>query len=354
MVDTDTRFNREILGVSVLLVLGSLVIVYPFLDAIILAVATSYLLRFAHKELDRKLDNEFLSTLIIISSLIGIFVLAIFILLNNFEQIVGSINLLVIDLQQNIEQLIRTFNFSESFQNEVTGFLVSISDMIRGYLRSLLTSVPSILIDLGIFMVTSIYLYKDGPKIEDKIFSIVEKFPENEKKIIKSLIRSTDSIFRGVFLTQGIVAAVLGVITAVGFYLIGSLTTPIPFTGLWALLVGIAALLPLVAAFMFYGPIGIYYILYGQPVKGTLIIFFGVIVINILSEVVLRPYVGAKQMDEHPLIIFLGFLAGPLTLGIKGLILGPLILILSKEFLLNYSELVSSEDPENHSEDSPE
>lgn len=354
MADTDTRFNREILGVSVLLVLGSLVIVYPFLDAIILAVATSYLLRFAHKELNRKLDNEFLSTLIIISSLIGMFILAIFILLNNFEQIVGSINLLVIDLQQNIEQLIKTFNFSESFQNEVTGFLVSISDMIRNYLRGLLTSVPSILIDLGIYMVTSIYFYKDGPKIEDKIFSIVKKFPENEKKIIKSLIRSTDSIFRGVFLTQFIVAAVLGVITAAGFYLIGALTTPIPFTGLWALLVGIAALLPLVAAFMFYGPIGIYYILYGQPVKGTLIILFGVIIINILSEVVLRPYVGAKQMDEHPLIIFLGFLAGPLTLGIKGLILGPLILILSKEFLLNYSELVSSEDLENHSEDSPD
>ncbi|PSH01785.1 MAG: hypothetical protein BRC27_00925 [Nanohaloarchaea archaeon SW_10_44_10] len=70
-----------------------------------------------------------------------------------------------------------------------------------------------------------------------------------------------------------------------------------------------------------------------------------------MSEIVIRPYIGSRQMDEHPLIIFTGFIAGPLTLGLKGLILGPLMLILSKEFLLNYSELVSERPDENHSED---
>jgi predicted PurR-regulated permease PerM len=351
MIQDDIRFKREILGVSILLILGSLFIVYPFLDAIILAVATSYLLRFAHQELNKRLENEFLSTMIIISSVIGFFLIALFLFVNNFNEIIGSINIFVIDLQQNIEQLIRTFNLSESFRAEVSSFLLSLSEGLRAWLRNTLASVPAIMIDLGIYLVTSIYFYKDGEKIKDKLFTVIRSFPENEEKIIKSLLRSTDSIFRGVFLTQFIVAGVLAVLTAIGFYLIGLITTPIPFIGLWAVLVGIAALLPLIAAFMFYGPIGFYYILYGQPLKGAMILIFGIVFLNILSEVFLRPYVGAKQMDEHPLIIFTGFLAGPLTLGLKGLILGPLMLILSKEFLLNYSELVSGESDESHSED---
>lgn len=351
MAGNDTRFKREILGVSILLILGSIFIIYPFLNAIIMAVATSYFLRFGHQELNKRIDNEFLSTMIIISSVIGFFTLALFLFINNFNQIIGSINILVVDLQQNIEQIIRTFNLSESFRQEVNRFTVDISQTVRNMLRNILASVPATMVDLGIYLVTSIYFYKDGARIKRKLMNVVKSLPENEEKIVKSLMKSTDSIFRGVFLTQFIVAGTLTVITAIGFYLIGLLTTPIPFIGLWAILVGLAALLPLVAAFMFYGPIGLYYILYGQPIKGTLILVFGIIFVNVLTEIFLRPYVGAKQMDEHPLIIFTGFIAGPLTLGLKGLILGPLVLILSKEFLLNYSELVSDEPDQSHSED---
>lgn len=351
MTEDTIRFKREILGVSLLLVLGALLIIYPFLDAIILAVATSYFLRFGHKELDKRLQNEFLSSLIIISSVIGLFTIGLFLFINNFNQILGSINLLSINLQQNVEQLIQALNLSETFQAEVSQFMAGFSDAIRGWLRGTLASIPSLLIDFGIYLVTSIYLYKDGNRLKNKIFSVIESFPENEAKIIKSLLRSSDSIFRGVFVTQFLVALVLGIITWIGFELIGAITTPIPFTGLWALLVAIAALLPLVAAFMFYGPVGAYYLVFGDPLKGSLILIFGIVVLNIMTEIFFRPFIGSKQMNEHPLIIFLGFLAGPLTLGIKGLILGPLVLILAKEFLLNYSELVSDGGDVTHSED---
>lgn len=351
MVEDTIRFKREILGVSLLLILGGLLIIYPFLDAIILAVATSYFLRFGHKELNKRLQNEFLSSLIIISSVIGFFTLGLFLFINNFNDIISGISLLSVNLQQNVEQLIQTLNLSETFQAEVTQFMIGFSESIRNWLRGTLASIPSLMIDFGIYLVTSIYLYKDGKRLKNKIFSVIESFPENEAKIIKSLMRSSDSIFRGVFVTQFLVAVVLGAITWIGFEIIGMVTTPIPFTGLWAMLVAVAALLPLVAAFMFYGPVGLYYIVFGDPLKGALILVFGIVVLNIMTEIFFRPFIGSKQMNEHPLIIFLGFLAGPLTLGIKGLILGPLILILSKEFLLNYSELVSDEDDETHNED---
>ena len=344
MVDEDLRFKREILGVAILLILGSLFVLFPFLDAIILAVATSYFLRFGHRNLNSKLDNEFLSSLIIISSIIGLVVLGLFLFINNFNDILSALNIFAFDLQQNVEQIISALNLPENFRNEVTQFIQTLSADMSAQLRATLASIPSLFIDLGIYLVTSIYLYKDGPRIKKKIFSIIENLPENEEKILRTLIRSTDSIFRGVFLTQLTVAVILGLLTGIGFYTISLFTSSIPFIPLWGVLIGIAALMPLFAAFMIYGPISIYYLMFGEPIKGALLLLYGVLVLNILPEIFLRPYVGSRQMDEHPLIIFTGFIAGPLTLGVKGLVLGPVLLILSKEFLLNYSELVSSVD----------
>lgn len=344
MADEDLRFKREILGVAMILILGSLFVLFPFLDAIILAVATSYFLRFGHRNLNSKLKNEFLSNLIIISSIIGAVIVSVFIFINNFNDILVALNIFAFDLQQNIQGLVSALNLPESFRNEMTQFIQTLSSSLRDYLRNTLASIPSLFIDLGIYLVTSIYLYKDGPKIKQKTFEIIDNLPEDEEKIIRTLIRSIDSIFRGVFMTQLTVAVILTFVTAAGFYGIGFITSHIPFTIIWAVLIGIAALMPLFAAFMVYGPIGLYYILFGAPVKGSLILVFGTIVLNILPEIFLRPFVGSRQMNEHPLIIFTGFIAGPLTLGLKGLIMGPILLILSKEFLLNYSELVSGED----------
>ncbi|MFB6114757.1 MAG: AI-2E family transporter [Candidatus Nanohalobium sp.] len=125
-----------------------------------------------------------------------------------------------------------------------------------------------------------------------------------------------------------------------------------PLIPLWSILIALAALLPLIAGFMVYGPVSLYYMLVAsQPIKGGLILIYGIIFLQIMPEIFLRPYVGSKSLDEHPLIIFLGFIAGPLVLGLKGLILGPLILILTKEFLFNYTNLVSSEPESIHSED---
>jgi len=350
-MDTEQiRFKREILGVLGLLLLGSLMVVYQFLDAIILAGATSYFLRYGHKVLNKKLDNEFLSSLIIISTIIGIIFLSLFFFVQNFSQISNSAGTLAESYQNGTQKFIEASDISETAKQSLKDQSSSVfePERVKDVLTDILVSLPSVFIDIGIYLVVAIYLYKDGTKIKKTFYSTVERLPDNEEKIVRTLVRSIDSIFRGVFLTQFTVAAILGVISAAGFLTIGYLTTPIPFVAFWSVLIGIAALMPLFAAFMIYGPIGLYYLFSAEPVKGGLILGFGTLVLNVLPEILIRPYIGSRQMNEHPLIIFLGFIAGPLTLGLKGIVLGPVLLILAKDFIMNYSELVSSENVENH------
>jgi len=342
VTEANLRFKREILGIASLLALGSIYVLYPFLDAIILGAATAYILRYVHRGLNQRIENDFLSSTIVISSVIGVISLAVFFFISNFQGIIGALEVFIGDLSRNINNLIEFLNLPEQFRSYVIEFLNSTLVGAESYLRATLASIPRIIIDLGIYIVTLIFLYKDGDGIKDKINEIVDDLPQNEEKIIRSLMRSIDSVFRGVFITQILVAMVIGLVAGLGFYAISLLTTPIPLIPLWSVLIAIAALLPLIAGAMFYGPLGGYYFLTGEPFKGSLILLFGIVAINILPEIFLRPYIGARQMDEHPLVVFVGFLAGPLALGLKGIIIGPILLILTKEFILNYTDLVSS------------
>ncbi|MFB6158038.1 MAG: AI-2E family transporter [Candidatus Nanohalobium sp.] len=351
----DLRAKRETLVVVAFLLLSSLFIIYPFLDAILIAVAVSYLLDYVHKKLNPYIENEFLSSLIIISSVFAVISLSIYFFVDNFFNILAQFNLFTGSLQDQIIAALEPLNLPQSFIESLKSYFQTISDSLSDVLIDIFVSVPSLLVDVGIFFVASVFLYRDRSRISSKTEEVLESLPDTEEKIIRSLIESIDKIFQGVFMTQFAVAAVLGAVAAVGFYLIGLATTPIDLLPLWIFLIALASLLPLLANIIFYIPLGLYYMVPGgEPIKGILIIVYGVIFLQIMPEVVLRPWVGSKSLDEHPLIIFLGFLAGPIVLGVKGLILGPLILILTKEFAFNYADLVSDPSPGSHSEDTEE
>lgn len=340
MSEEGARARRETLGVIAFLLLGSLLIIYPFLDAIILAVAVSYILAFAHKKLNPYIEDEFLSSVIIISSVFALLSLGIYFFVDNFFNILAQLNLFTGSLQDRIINALQPLNLPEQFIDSIRSYLEDFSDSLSGFLIDTFVSLPSLLIDVGIFFVTAVFLYRDRSKIAAKKEDMLKNLPKTEERITRSLLESIDKIFRGVFLTQVVTALILGLVAAIGFYAIGLITTPIELLPLWILLIILASLLPLVANFMFYMPLGLYYIATAEPIKGGLIISFGLVFLQVMPEAVLRPYIGSKSLDEHPLIIFLGFLAGPLVLGVKGFILGPLILILTKEFVFNYGELV--------------
>lgn len=335
------RFKRETLGVAFLLFLGSLYILYPFLDAVVLAIATSYILRFAHTKLNKKISNNFLSSMIIITAVLGVISAGVYTFINNFATILTALSSLTGSLESIVINFIDFINLPEQFRQNTESLINTLRVYLQSRARSLFEGIPGVLIHLSIYTVTAIYLYKDGKKIEEKVMEIINNLPKDEEKIAKSLVDSVDYIFKGVFVTQFLVAAILAIVAAIGLYVISLATSGIPLIPVWAALIGITALLPLIANFMVYTPLGGYYLLTGSPLKGGLILFFGFSFLQIMPEVFLRPYIGSKHMNEHPLIIFMGFLAGPLTLGLKGVVLGPLILILTKEFIRDYATLVS-------------
>lgn len=347
-MEEELRAKRETFLVVALLLLGSMFIVFPFLDAILIGGAVAYILAKTHKKLNPYINDEVLSSTIIISSVFAVVILGLYIFVNNFFSILAQLNLFTGSLEERIIEALKPLNLPETFIENIRQYISGFSSSLSDILIDTFASLPSMLIDTGIFLVTTTYLYKDRERLAESIQSLLESLPDTEQRIAENLIDSIENIFKGVFLTQAIVAVILGLLMGFGLYIISLFTSPIPLIPLWVLLVMIASLLPLVANFMIYVPLGGYFLLAGgEPIKGLLIMIFGLTFLQIMPEMFLRPYIGSKRLNEHPLIVFLGFLAGPLVLGFKGLIIGPIVLILTKEFALSFSELV--EDAENHS-----
>jgi predicted PurR-regulated permease PerM len=60
----------------------------------------------------------------------------------------------------------------------------------------------------------------------------------------------------------------------------------------------------------------------------------------------IRPALSSKYADIHPLILFIGFLSGPLVFGIVGFILGPLFLGITYAVLKSFKLEIEKQDKE--------
>ena len=133
------------------------------------------------------------------------------------------------------------------------------------------------------------------------------------------------SIFYGHFLTS----LIIGIIAAVGYSLLGY--SQGVFLGV---LTGIFQLIPIFGPWPIYWTLAIVDLISGNYVKVVIVILFGFFLS--LSDMYIRPALSSHYADIHPLILLIGFLAGPLVYGIVGFILGPLILGITYAVLDNF------------------
>ena len=65
----------------------------------------------------------------------------------------------------------------------------------------------------------------------------------------------------------------------------------------------------------------------------------------------IRPKIAGKYADIHPLIFLLGFLCGPLVLGLVGFIIGPLVLGVTYAAVVAYKKENQNNKPEKKIEE---
>lgn len=149
------------------------------------------------------------------------------------------------------------------------------------------------------------YLLRDGSDFVDWLLAAVP-LPE---KVSKDLVDQIDRTTWGAVIGHGFAALVQAIVAGVGLYLVG-----IPNVFFWSFVMFILAFLPLIGAFLVWGPAAFYLYLAGDTLEGALLAVYGVFFVSLIDYYA-RPLVIDQQARLNPAVLLIGVFGGLYTWG---------------------------------------
>lgn len=205
------------------------------------------------------------------------------------------------------------------------------AETVAGSVGKLLTAVVTGAFS-GIFVLiftalTSYYLLVDGENATRWLIDVTP-LPDSQ---VRELTRNFRDVTRAMLLGTGVTAFYQGLTAFAGYWIFG-----VPDAVVWAALTGVASLLPGIGTLLVWVPIAIYLLATGEIGKGIGLLVWGNVVIVLVADYVLRPWLVKAKLRMNDLLVFIAIFGGIEAFGVIGLILGPIFIALFVSLLRIY------------------
>jgi predicted PurR-regulated permease PerM len=140
----------------------------------------------------------------------------------------------------------------------------------------------------------------------------------HEKLLIEKFVSISRATIKGAL----VISFIQGLIGGVMFSVAG-----IPSAAIWAILMMVFSLVPLVGSGIVWVPAGIILLLLGNIWQGIFVLSVGFGIISVIDNF-LRPKLVGKDTQMHPLVVLFATLGGISMFGFFGFIIGPIIMAL--------------------------
>lgn len=181
-------------------------------------------------------------------------------------------------------------------------------------------------IRFSLSLVLMIYLLffflRDGERLVEWVIRAVPLGDRRERLLFARFADMAHATIKG----NLIVAIVQGSLGGLLFWVLG-----LEGALLWGVVMTVLSLLPVVGSFMVWGPVGIYFLLTGDLVRGLIMLAFGALVISVVDNI-LRPILVARDTQMPDYLVLLSTLGGIALYGINGFVIGPAIATLFLAF----------------------
>ncbi len=319
------------------IILLGIIFISPFAIALLLAAVTSYALYPLVNSL-RKIIHSYNIALAI--SLLTIIIPSFYLLrfaAGDISPLIYDIRLLSGDVNVLIgflEAKISAFGL-ERYTVEMQDMLNHITDYMISGAATFFQSIPRLLLNLAIYIFATYHFIKDGGKIVNYAAKFIKSLGTEDRLLFTSLIRGLKKSFDVLFLSYVTMAIITGTLAWIGYYALG-----IPYAALLAILSGLFSFLPVFGVWMIYVPVGLYEYSIGNMNTAVFLVMYGFLVLNLATDMIIRPAIGARKANVNPLTIFLGFFAGPIVMGAPGIIIGPIVFVLVETVLKEYADYI--------------
>lgn len=228
------------------------------------------------------------------------------------------------DLKKEVDLIVDLDKFD--LKKTVVDFAQSFSSLLVSQTGSLLKSVSDLLLNLVIMLFAMFYFFKDGEKIVKRVGALSPLPSLYESELFGKISAMVKAIIIGVFLT----AIIQGAIGGIGFAIAG-ISNPV----FWATAMAFFSLVPIFGTALIWLPAAIIMAILGSYFAAIFIFLWGLLIVSSVDNFA-RPYLIGGKAHTYPLLTFFVILGGLWTMGFKGIIVGPLVLMVLMSFLHIY------------------
>ena len=208
--------------------------------------------------------------------------------------------------------------------SDVTAFLARrLSERAGGALRN----VAEMAVKILILLFALFFLFRDAPALVDRTRNLL---PFDEAHRARIMTQTRDLIFASVTASL-VIGTIQGVL---GGFAFGIVSLPSPL--FWGALMALLSLLPVIGAWLVWGPAVLWLVFRGAYGKAAVVAVICAGVAGTLEHFV-RPMLLSGKTQMNALLILLSVLGGISVFGFLGFILGPIVVAIASTILDVYT-----------------
>ena len=331
---------------------SSLLFIYmmlPFLDGIVYGIFLYHATRPIYSRIKERLGYENISAFISLTLVISLVIVPITLIgINMVTTLLSGVNIAWVSgrlpasiweihalLPEDVRGILneKVYDIIKSPEN-----LLNAITSVTGQLADIWSSIAWSLLTIFVMLVVAFFLLRDGTKLRRWL---VHEIIISDRKLAMRFLNNIDADMHRIFFGSVLVVFITAIMAALTFTILNTIAPPemiIPFFLGIAILCGIATLFPVVGIKIVWIPLFLYltwsayYTGHLIDYAWYLILFLLAInlIVDIAPDMIIRPLVSGREI--HTGLIMLAFIFGPIVFGIKGIFLGPIIVVVTKEF----------------------
>ncbi|USH00096.1 AI-2E family transporter [Thermococcus argininiproducens] len=301
----------------------------PLLSAIFFAGVLAYAVLPLHRRLIQKTTPKN-SALLLIAFVIGISALIT-------AELVLIIKNLIISFYEDIMTFVSwSLELELPFgTHDVLQKLYSqITPKLTEYVQNYAFSVPKYLLQLVVFLATFYAFLSNSEEIKQQIHALI---PGGHEDLGKKLLKRADVTLQALIRAWLLLNIAKGIFMTLGFWVFG--ITDFSTALLLGLLTMLFSFIPLFEGWMIWLVGALYLFKSGMLLKGIVLSIYGAVLVSPLPDFTIRPRLVAKEAKLDETMVLVGMIGGAWSFGIKGLIIGPIVLNLVVALLKEWKRL---------------
>lgn len=203
----------------------------------------------------------------------------------------------------------------DTVQLELTEALTKASKFLATQTLNVGQNALGLLVSVFIALYLAFFLVRDG----DDLVRAVHRAMPLASDDRQALLEEFGTVLRATVKGNLVIAVVQGALGGLAFWVLG-----VPGALLWAALMAVLSLLPVVGAGLVWLPVAVGLFVTGSPWQAVGLVVFGVLVIGLVDNL-LRPILVGRQTGLPDYLVMITTFGGIALLGINGFVVGPTV-----------------------------